>query len=346
MKFTKVMALVLALMMLVCAFAACGGEDTPAVTDAPVTDAPDTDAPDTDAPDSDPAETEPAEDDTCKHTRKREVPNSRVEPTCTTDGQYTEICRSCDETFVVVLPAHHEYSPLKSTDGQYTKYICSVCNDVYVEDVNGEKVADFSAIEFPFFFTSFDDLAAIKNIADKFADVDYKDSFATQVVTFTDGEEVNNYANVPTGSSAQNSNGYFELADKNNVFTSKVFTISFMAKFDEYPLTGTLDLLTWNVGGVEYKLLTVDGVGDVFTVGNNKAVATYSDKGWDKITVVVDPTTGSVNVSFEGADGKTAEGTGKLGASVAGKTDSFVRFFDDQGQFEAYIDEVLMSVAK
>ncbi|MBQ7292258.1 MAG: hypothetical protein IJW79_00815 [Clostridia bacterium] len=345
MKFTKVMALALALLMLVCAFAACGGDKEPAATD-PVDTPPVTDPTGTEPTETDPTVTDPAEDEDCKHTRKREVPNSRVEPTCTTDGKYTEICRSCDMTFDVVLPAHHEYSPLKSTDGQYTKYFCSVCSDTYVEDANGEKVADPSAIEFPFFYTSFDDLADVKNIADKFEDIDYKDAFATQVVTFTDGEEVNNYANVPTGSSAQNSNGFFELADKNNAFASKVFTISFMAKFDEYPLTGVLDLLTWNIGGAEYKLLTVDGVGDVFVLGNSKAVATYSDKGWDKITVVVDPAKGTINVDFVGADGKTSEGTGKLGASVAGKTGSYVRFFDDQGQFEAYIDEVLMSVAK
>ena len=53
-----------------------------------------------------------------------------------------------------------------------------------------------------------------------------------------------------------------------------------------------------------------------------------------------------VEVEFTGADGKTATGEGKLGASATGKTDSSVKFFDNQGQFEAYIDEVLMSVAK
>ena len=338
MKFTKILALTLALMMLVCAFAACGG--TTDDTTAPVV----TDAPETDAPETTP--TEDTADADCKHTRTREVPGSRVEAGCTTDGKYTMICRSCDLTWDEVIPAAHVYSGLKSTDGQYTKYFCSVCSDVYVSDANGEKVADFSAIEFPFFYTSFDDLADIKNVADKFEDIDYKGAFATQVVTFTDGEETNNYANVPTGNSTQNANGYFELTDKNNAFASKLFTIGFNAKFDEYPLTGTLDLLTWTIGGTEYVLLKVDGVGDVYTVGNDKAVATFSDKGWDKVSVVVDPATGKVTVELVGADGKTVGGEGKLGASVAGKTDSSVRFFDNQGQFEAYIDEVLMSVAK
>ena len=339
MKFTKILALTLALMMLVCAFAACGGDpvdttEAPVVTDAPtVTDAPDTGA----------AETE---DSDCKHTRTREVPGSRVEAGCTVDGKYTVICRSCDLTWDEVIPAAHMYSGLKSTDGQYTKYFCSVCSDVYVADANDQKVADFSAIEFPFFYTSFDELADIKNVADKFEDIDYKGAFATQVVTFTDGEETNSYANVPTGSSAQNANGYFELTDKNNAFASKVFTIGFSARFDEYPLTGALDLLTWTIGGTEYVLLTVDGIGDIHVIGNDKAVASFSDKGWDKVSVKVDPATGKVDVTFEGADAKTATGSGKLGASATGKTESFVKFFDNQGQFEAYIDEVLMSVAK
>mgnify|MGYP002513235585 CR=1 FL=1 len=56
--------------------------------------------------------------------------------------------------------------------------------------------------------------------------------------------------------------------------------------------------------------------------------------------------TGKVGVTFAGADQKTATGSGKLGASATGKTDSSIKFFDNQGQFEAYIDEVLMSVAK
>ena len=56
--------------------------------------------------------------------------------------------------------------------------------------------------------------------------------------------------------------------------------------------------------------------------------------------------TDALRDKFEGADGKTATGAGKLGASATGKTGSSVRFFDNQGQFEAYIDEILMSVAK
>ena len=337
MKFTKIMALVLALMMLVCAFAACTPGDE---TTAPVVD--DTDPTVTQPGGND--ETEPTEE--CKHTRTREVPGSRVEAGCTVDGKYTMICRSCDLTWDEVIPAAHMYSPLKSTDGQYTKYFCSVCSDVYVADAAGEKVADYSAIEFPFFFASFDDIVDIKNVGDKFEGISYKDAFATQVVTFTDGEETNSYANVPTGSSAQNANGFFEISDDNNALASKVFTLSFKARFDEYPLSGALDLLSWNIGGTEYVILTVDSLGDIKVIGNDKAVATFSDKGWDKVTVKVDPATGKVDVEFEGADGKTATGAGKLGASATGKTGSSVRFFDNQGQFEAYIDEVLMSVAK
>ncbi len=334
MKFTKIMALVLALMMLVCAFAACGGpgEDTLSDETDPVTDAPETNAPETDAPEE------------CKHTRTRELPGTRVEPTCTVDGKYTEICRSCNlEWDVPVITPGHDYYSLDSLDGAYKKQLCKVCSDVCVEDANGVKVEDYSAIEFPFFRTSFDHIVSINNIADIFDGVSYKDAFATQVVTFTDGEETNSYANVPTGSTA---NGYFEVKDDENAMAAKVFTVSFASYFDELPLTGKLNLLTWYIGGAEYVLLAVDDIGDIYVIGNDKAVATYSDKGWDTVTVEVDPATGAVKVSFEGADGKTATGTGKLGASATGKTDSYVRFFDDAGQFEAYIDEICISVAK
>ena len=120
MKFTKIMALVLAVMMLVCAFAACG--DEPTVT----TDAPERDPPVTNAPETDPAED--TADADCKHTRTREVHGSRVEAGCTTDGKCTMICRSCDLTWDEIIPAAHVYTTLKSTDGQYTKYFCSVCS--------------------------------------------------------------------------------------------------------------------------------------------------------------------------------------------------------------------------
>ena len=340
MKFTKILALTLALMMLVCAFAACDGttDDTtaPDVTEPNVTEPTD----DTTAP------ADETEESDCKHTRTREVPGSRVEAGCTVDGKYTVICRSCDLTWDEVIPASHMYTTLASTDGQYTKYFCSVCSDVYVEDATGAKVADFSAIEFPFFVAEFDDIADIKNVADKFEGISYADAFATQVVTFTDGEETNSYANVPTGSSAQNANGFFALKDDANAFAQKVFTVEFQAKFDEYPLTGALNLLTWTIGGTEYVLLTVDGIGDIKVIGNDKAVATFSDKGWDKVIVKVDPATGKVEVSFAGADGKTVTGEGKLGASATGKTDSTVKFFDKVGQFEAYIDGIRISVAK
>ena len=63
MKFTKILALTLALMMLVCAFAACGG--TTDDTTAPVV----TDAPETDAPETTP--TEDTADADCKHTKTR-----------------------------------------------------------------------------------------------------------------------------------------------------------------------------------------------------------------------------------------------------------------------------------
>ena len=337
MKFTKIMALVLALMMLVCAFAACdGGDDTnPPDTDPPVTNPPETDPPETDPP-----ETEP-----CEHPRTQEIPGTRVEATCTEDGKYTVICRICEFEWDVELPASHTYSTINSLDKQYVKNVCTVCGDTYVEDLNGEKVEDASAIVFPMLYASFDDIVYIDNIADKYADASFKSALATMIVTVHDGEESSTYVNVPSGDSAKNPNGYFEITDNNSAFASKAFTISFYAKFEEYPISGTLDLLSWTIGGTEYVLLTVDEAGNIFVIGKDKAVAAFSNKGWDKVTVTVDPATGEIDFELVGADEETLTGEGKLGASATDKTGSDLRFFDNEGQFEAFIDEISISLA-
>lgn len=341
MKFTKIIALALALVMLVCAVAACGGPDDTTPADTKPVD-------NTTPADTKPADTEPAND--CPHSRKMELPNKHVDPTCTTDGRDVEQCRSCKEEIITVIPASHKYSPLMSVDGAYTKHICTVCADVYVVDADGAKVEDYSAIEFPIFLASFNDITSIKQIADKFDGFSYKDDFAANVVNYEDEVESISYVNVPTGTSIQNPNGYFEINDDNNQFAEKEFTVSFLAEFEEYPLTGYLNLLTWGIGGEEYVLIKIDGVGNVYVIGNDKAVATYLDKGWDELVVTVNPVTGDVKVTFTAdmldKDAKVSTGTGKLGTSVTGKTGSYLRFFDDEGQFEAGIDEILFSVAK
>lgn len=285
------------------------------------------------------------------HSKLPDCPHSDVESivskpfTCTEDGMCTKICRVCNFEWNEVLPASHKYFTVNSLDKEYVKYTCTACGDVYVEDTDGEKVEDASSIVFPMLYASFDDITYIDNIADNFEGISFKSAFATMVVTFTDGEESSSYVNIPTGTSAQNPNGYFEITDNKNAFASETFTISFYAMFEEYPVSGTLDLLSWTIGGTEYVLLTVDEAGNIFVIGNDDAVAPFSDKGWDKITVTVDPATGEIAFELSGADGKTVTGEGDLGASATGETDSHLRFFDSKNQFEAFIDEICISLA-
>ena len=337
MRFTKILALVLALMVLVSAFAACGG-------DVEETEAPSNE---TEAPSN---ETEAPND--CSHSRTREVPGSRIEPTCTEDGKYTVVCRSCDVTWDEILPAVHTYKTLNSTNGEYVKYTCAVCGNIEVKGVDGTVVADYSAIEFPFFYTSFDGVEDIRDVAAMFDGVEYVSNWAAQIVELPSGElneagEVicDYYINIPTGNASQNKNGELVLKDSNNVFAAKKFTISFAAKFDEFPAE-KIAILTWTIGGQDIELVSVDSLGYIYVVGNSKSVARYSDKGWDKVLVEVDPATGDVNFKFVSAIGEETTATGKLGASVAGKTESVVKFMGKVSEYEGYLDELLFSVAK
>ena len=337
MRFTKILALVLALMVLVSAFAACGG-------DVEETQAP---AKETEAPVN---ETEAPND--CAHSRTREVPGSRIEPTCTEDGKYTIVCRSCEATWDEILPAVHTYKTLNSTDGNYVKYTCVVCGYVCVAGVDGVAVEDYSAIEFPFFYTSFDGLEDVRDVANTFDGVEYVSNWAAQVVELPTGElneagEVicEYYINIPTGNASQNKNGELVLKDTENAFAAKKFTVSFAAKFDEFSAE-KMAILTWTIGGQALELVSVDSLGYVYVIGNSKSVARFSDKGWDTVAVEVDPATGNVNFKFVSAIGEETTATGKLGASVAGKTESLVKFMGQVSQYEGYLDEILFSVAK
>ena len=337
MRFTKILALVLALMVLVSAFAACGGDVVETEAPANETEAP---ANETEAPND------------CAHSRTREVPGSRVEPTCDTDGKYTVICRSCDATWDEILPAVHTYKTLNSTDGAYVKYTCEVCGYVYVADAEGAAVEDYSAIEFPFFYTSFDGLEDVRDIASMFEGVEYVSNWAAQVVELPTGEFDDNgeaifeyYINIPTGNSSQNKNGELVLKDTENAFAAKKFTVSFAAKFDEFSAE-KMAILTWTIGGQELALVSVDSLGYIYVIGNSKSVARFSDKGWDTVAVEVDPANGNVNFKFVSAIGEEVAATGKLGASVAGKTESLIKFMGQVSEYEAYLDEILFSVAK
>ena len=61
-------------------------------------------------------------------------------PTCTEDGYTTYVCSVCDDTYVddYVDALGHSYeatvTPPTCTEGGYTTYVCNVCDDAYVDD--------------------------------------------------------------------------------------------------------------------------------------------------------------------------------------------------------------------
>ena len=129
MKFTKLLALALALLMTVAVFAACGGDPADTTTEAPET---------TETPDSTPETTEP--DSGCRHSGKKTGNNK--DASCTEEGYIEYKCSKCDEFYYKPLEKlAHTYGEFKSVDGKYTKKVCVVCKDSYVADENGATVA-------------------------------------------------------------------------------------------------------------------------------------------------------------------------------------------------------------
>ena len=332
MKFTKLMALALVLVMIVSAFAACGGT-TETETDAPETNAPETNAPETNAPETEPGkETEKEPENDCEHPENRRREMDRQNPTCTEGGYVTYLCRICNEQFTVQLDATHTYGEMKSVDGKYTKYSCVNCDDSYVADENGAVVADASAIAFPFFVADFAGKESLADAVAGYSDVKLvKEEFVDVVVNAEDGSA---YLNVPTGTSAVAPNGYFTLADVNNKLATKDFSIKFAVKFFEYP-TEAISLLTWTLGGTEYDLLTLDATGKISVLGTEQSKVLV-DKGWDVIEVCFDVETSDYYVYMN----EELFAKGNIGASVAGKTESSLRFFEGASQFEAYVDDM------
>ena len=324
MKFTKLMALALVLVMLVSAFVACGGgntETTPDTTTKPV--------------ESDPKETEkdPADETIdCVHPKWREV--EVVDPTCTEDGYKLSRCTRCQAEQKEPIPAAHIEASLTSVDGNYIKYTCVVCGQARVTDKNGAAVADASAIKFPFFVAdfTFEDKAEMADVVAGYGDIALGD---VKYVFVTNNKAAGNgYANVPSGSSDEVPNGYFVIKDVNNKLATGDFSVKLDVQFTEMPLAD-IALLTWNVGGSAYELVTVNEKGEISVLGASGAVA-LEDKGWDTIEVKVDVDSGSVFVDLNGK----RVATGKIGAAVSGKTDSSVKFFEAASQFEANIDNI------
>ena len=330
MKFTKLMALALVLVMLVSSFAACGGT-TDTETQAPETQAPETQAPETEPQETE-SETETETDPPCEHPENRQRKMDEVAPTCTEGGYIDYLCRLCDEQWRQELPATHTYGTTLSVDGKYTKYTCIACGEFYVADETGATVEDASAIDFPFFVTDFTDATSLAALVGKFSDVKLvKEDFVAFVVNEAEG---NTYINIPTGSSSIAPNGYFELSDVNNKLTTRDFSIKMAVQLTEYPAED-IALITWKIGGTEYELLTLSSKGVVSVLGSTQSKVLV-DKGWDVLEVCFDVETSDYYAYMNGE----IFAKGNIGVAVAGKTDSAVRFFEGVSQFEAYADDI------
>ena len=322
MKFTKLMALALVLVMLVSAFVACGSD--------PVETEPETEKQTEKQTEK---ETEPKETEPCKHPRLKD--GETVAATCTADGYKVTICRLCDEEFKEVIPAAHIEASLNSVDGNYIKYTCTVCGEVRVTDKDGAAVADASAIDFPFFVATFNGKADMNEVVMGYSEVALGDSAFTFVV---DNQAAGNgYANVPSGTSNIAPNGYFTISDVNSKLTSSDFSVKFDVQFVENPVDA-IALLTWNVDGTEYELVTIDSACKLSVLGGSSS-AVLADKGWDEIQVQVDVDSGAFYVDLHGA----RVASGKIGASVKGKTGSAIKFFEGVSQFEANIDNIVIA---
>lgn len=333
MKFTKLMALALVLVMLVSSFVACGGgKDTE--TDAPDTQAPATET-DPPATETDPPATEtdpPAtETEECKHPRTKD--GDSLPATCTTDGYTTKTCLICkEEVERVVIPAAHTETGITSLDGNYQKLTCTVCGNVRIADKDGKTVTDTTGIMFHFFSTGFEGKKDIVEALTGYADVKLGENQYTQVVF--DPADNNSYVNVPSGTVDDAPNGCFVVEDVNNKLPASDFSLSLKVQFIEMP-TATLPLVTWTVGETSYALVSITTQGRMQVLGTS---TTYplADKGWDEIKVEVDIDTGVYYVYLNGV----AAMKGNMGAAVTGKTGSSVKFFDLVGQFEANIDDI------
>ena len=142
MKFTKIFALALALMMLACAFAACGGDtvDTtePVVTDPVVTEPAETEPAETDPVETEPAVTEPVAVE-CEHDYGT---GKKVNATCQSEGYTEYTCKKCGETKKenVVGKVDHLYTTVTlvaatcTVDGE-TAQRCSFCGNTINNEI-------------------------------------------------------------------------------------------------------------------------------------------------------------------------------------------------------------------
>jgi len=328
MKFTKLMALALVLLMTVAVFAACTGqpdETTPEETTPEVTTPEETNPEETNPGETTPETTVPA----CKHAPKKTGENK--DATCMEEGYIQYKCTKCDEiSYKPIEKLPHTYGEFKSIDGQYIKKVCAVCKDSFVLDSEGNTVADASAIVFPIFAATFDGIESLEDAAGLFDGFTLTPKFVSIV-----NDPVTNeiYLNIPAGDARTNPNGCLDIVDQNAQLVGTAFTLTFLARFDENPAENTA-LLTWTVGDNVQVILQATKGGKYLDAAG-EAVATSPRKGWDtfKVEFAAD---GSYTVYLN--DAQILTGT----VVTTGASSSF-RFFDTQNQFEAYLDSIIIA---
>lgn len=324
MKFTKLMALALVLVMVVAAFVACGepAETKPDSTSTPTTT--DTEKPET-------VETTEPVETACTHKNSLKKTGNDKDPTCTEEGYIERQCAKCGEkVYEAIEKLPHNYSEIKSVDGKYTKKVCSMCKEIVIVDENDTVVTDTSAIVFPMLSATFEGVDQLDDIANLFEGFAFTPKFANIVKNDPSGDI---YLNIPSGDVLVAPNGYLELSDLKNQLVGQAFTLKFSMKFEELP-TALTAMLTWTVDGNAQTLLSLDSNGK-YTDATGKAVADCKGKGWDNFTVEF-AADGSYTISLE--DAKIAEGK----VVTTGSTSVF-RFMDDKNQFEGYLDSIIVS---
>ncbi len=322
MKFTKLMALVLVLLMTVAVFAACGND--PAKTDPETT-------PEEATPDETTPEETTADDNACKHKNSLKKTGNDKAATCTEEGYIEYKCTKCGGfEYRPIDKLAHTYGSFKSVDDKYTKKVCSMCKGEVVEDAAGAVVADYSAIKFPLFAGSFDGVETLDDVAALFNGFGLTPTMANIVKNDPNGEI---YLNIPSGNVSYAPNGCLDIIDEKAALVGKAFTLKFLARYEEAPLEKTA-LLTWTVDGKEQVLLSAD-IKTNYIDAKGANVAKSPNKGWDSFKVEF---TASGDYTIYMNDAKIA--TGKV--ATTGST-SVIRLFDNQSQFEAYLDEVIIS---
>jgi hypothetical protein len=264
----------------------------------------------------------------CTHKNSLKKTGNNQDATCTQEGYIEYKCTICGGfEYRAIEKLAHIYIPVKSVDGQYVKKVCTMCRSELVLDQNGNTVLDPSEILFPVFGTSFDGVVELSDLEAIFADFALTPYFATVINTDPSGDV---YLNVPAGRGSVVSNGYFEIEDKFGQLVSQAYELSFFVKYEEFPTENTA-LLTWTLDGTPNVILSANKSGQYLDASGN-VIGETKGKGWDRVEIRV-ASTGAYAVYLNGEKVATD-------SLISLGTSSVFRFFDDQNQFEACLDEL------